>query len=45
MQAGGGLCADAERKFCGCRGTEKNLGIYKIFLVAGGRFIASPTVG
>jgi len=45
MQAGSDLCAAAERKFCGCRGTEKNLGICKIFLVVGACFIASPTVG
>ena len=45
MRACSGTCTAAERKFAGCRGTEKNLGIYKIFLVVGGCFVASPEVG
>jgi len=44
MLAGGGICMAAERKFCGCRRTEKNLGAHTIFLVVGACFIASPTV-
>ncbi|GEM_PF-6387310 len=44
MRAGGGICTAAERKFAGCRRTEKNLGAHTIFLVVGGCFIASSAV-